>query len=108
MATHSRILAGKFLGQRSLAGCGLLCPWGRRRVKHGLATQQQQQLGKRSSISHLRSTFSRVQSCRTRCDVPGAVLGTRDTLMTCDASSLVFLLDRPRRGGREGDREGCV
>ena len=41
-------------------------------------------------------------------DVPGAILGTGDTVMTCDASPLIFLRDHPPGGGREGDREGCV
>ena len=38
MATHSSILAGKFHGQRSLAGYS---PWGQR-AGHDLATKQQQ------------------------------------------------------------------
>ena len=42
MATHSSILPGKFHGQRSLGGYS---PWGCKRVRHGLATEQQQKLG---------------------------------------------------------------
>ena len=38
MASHSSILASH--GQRSLAGCS---PWGGKRVRHGLATKQQQE-----------------------------------------------------------------
>ena len=38
MATHSSILASH--GQRSLAGCS---PWGGKRVRHSLATKQQQE-----------------------------------------------------------------
>ena len=34
MATHSRVLAWKFHGQRSLVGCS---PWGHKRVTHNLA-----------------------------------------------------------------------
>ena len=37
METHSSILAGKSLGQRSLVGYS---PWGRKRVRHDLATKQ--------------------------------------------------------------------
>ena len=37
MAIHSRILAWEIHGQRSLAGYN---PWGRKRVKHNLATKQ--------------------------------------------------------------------
>ena len=40
MATHSIFLPGKSHGQRSLVGYS---PWGRKRVRHNLATQQQQQ-----------------------------------------------------------------
>ena len=40
MATHSIFLPGKSHGQRSLVGYS---PWGRKRVRHDLATQQQQQ-----------------------------------------------------------------
>ena len=40
MATHSVFLPGKSHGQRSLVGYS---PWGRKRVRHNLATQQQQQ-----------------------------------------------------------------
>ena len=36
-AIHSRILAWEIHGQRSLAGYN---PWGRKRVKHNLATKQ--------------------------------------------------------------------
>ena len=39
MATHSSMLAGKSHRQRNLAGC---TPWGRKRVRHDLATKQQQ------------------------------------------------------------------
>ena len=39
MATHSVFLPGKSHGQRSLVGYS---PWGRKRVRHDLATQQQQ------------------------------------------------------------------
>ena len=34
------LLPGKSHGQRSLAGCS---PWGRERVRHNLATKQQQE-----------------------------------------------------------------
>ena len=40
MATHSVFLPGKSHGQRNLVGYS---PWGRKRVRHNLATQQQQQ-----------------------------------------------------------------
>ena len=40
MATHSSILAWESHGQRSLVGYNL---WGRKRVRHNLATKQQQQ-----------------------------------------------------------------
>ena len=39
-ATHSVFLPEESHGQRSLAGC---TPWGRKRVRHDLATAQQQQ-----------------------------------------------------------------
>ena len=38
MATNAVFLPGKFHGQRSLVGYS---PWGRKRVRHGLATKQQ-------------------------------------------------------------------
>ena len=38
MATHSSILAWKSHGQRSLAGYS---PWGHKRVRHNLVTEQQ-------------------------------------------------------------------
>ena len=40
MATHSSILAWETHGHRDLTGCS---PWGRKRVGHNLATQQQPQ-----------------------------------------------------------------
>ena len=40
MATHSSILAGKFHGQRSMAGYS---PWGHKRVGHDLKTKKEQQ-----------------------------------------------------------------
>ena len=40
MATHSIFLPGKSHGQRSLVGYS---PWGHKRARHNLATQQQQQ-----------------------------------------------------------------
>ena len=40
MATHFSILAWESRGQRSLVGYNL---WGRKRVRHNLATKQQQQ-----------------------------------------------------------------
>ena len=40
MATHSRILAWEILGQESLVGYS---PCGHKRVRHDLATKQQQQ-----------------------------------------------------------------
>ena len=40
MATHSSILAWKSHGQRSQVGYS---PWGHKRVKHDLATKQEQQ-----------------------------------------------------------------
>ena len=39
MATHSSILAWESHGQRSLVGCS---PYGHKRVRHNLATEQQQ------------------------------------------------------------------
>ena len=36
MATDSSILAGKFHGEKRLAGCS---PWGHKRVAHELATK---------------------------------------------------------------------
>ena len=42
METHTSILAGKFHGQRNLAGYS---PWGCKRVRHNLVTKQQQGLG---------------------------------------------------------------
>ena len=39
MATHSGILAWESHGQRSLVGCS---PYGHKRVRHNLATEQQQ------------------------------------------------------------------
>ena len=41
MATHSSILPGKTHGQRSMVDYS---PWGHQRVRHDLATKQQQQL----------------------------------------------------------------
>ena len=38
MTTHSSVLAWKSHGQRSLAGYS---PWGHKRVKHNLLTEQQ-------------------------------------------------------------------
>ena len=43
MATHSRILAWKSHGQRSLARA-TYSPWGRKRVSYNLATKQQQKM----------------------------------------------------------------
>ena len=40
MATHSIFLPGKSHGQRNLVGYS---PWGHKRIRHNLATQQQQQ-----------------------------------------------------------------
>ena len=41
METHTSILAGKFRGQRNLAGYS---PWGCKRVRHNLVTKQQQNI----------------------------------------------------------------
>ena len=40
MATYSIFFSGKFQGQRSLMGYS---PWGHKRVRHDLVTEQQQQ-----------------------------------------------------------------